>query len=257
MSEPEKERSTPGKIHQAMAAIMAEVGPVAKKKNSMGHKTRNIDDVCNEIHPILARHGVYTMSRVVSAQHAEKESKGGGTLLFTRLHMALRFVADDGSWDETEAYGEAMDSGDKAGNKAMSAAFKYALAQAFCLPTEAVDSDDEPQPEPKAGTKTASPPDRKGVSLDANHENGDGYSARLKGPANSEQLKEIMALAVDLYGSKEAASEKLQAILNAKGLAKPADLTYGDADGLVVVLKKKLSERDLPFGQTSQPAQQI
>ena len=33
-------------------------------------------------------------------------------------------------------YGEAMDSGDKATNKAMSAAYKYAAMQAFCIPTE-------------------------------------------------------------------------------------------------------------------------
>jgi hypothetical protein len=32
--------------------------------------------------------------------------------------------------------GEAMDSGDKSSNKAMSAAYKYAAFQAFCIPTE-------------------------------------------------------------------------------------------------------------------------
>ncbi|MGL9724902.1 ERF family protein, partial [Sodalis sp. (in: enterobacteria)] len=40
---------------------------------------------------------------------------------------------------------EAMDSGDKATNKAMSIAYKYAAFQAFCIPTEetAIDADAE------------------------------------------------------------------------------------------------------------------
>lgn len=249
LKEQETAHATPGKIHEAMAAIMAEVGPVAKKKNAMGHKTRGIDDICNELHPILAKHHVYTTSRVLSANHSEKESKSGGTLLFTRLCMALRFVADDGSWVETQAYGEAMDSGDKAGNKAMSAAYKYALTQAFCLATEAVDSDDEPQPEPKLGTTG-------GMVLDSTRENGDGHTANLRGPANSDQLREIMTLATDLYGGKEAAAEKLQAILTAKGLSKPADLKYEDAEILIGKLKGRLSERDVPFGQTTPADQQ-
>jgi hypothetical protein len=44
--------------------------------------------------------------------------------------------ADDGSMHEVVTFGEAMDSGDKATNKAMSAAYKYACMQAFCIPTE-------------------------------------------------------------------------------------------------------------------------
>jgi hypothetical protein len=39
-------------------------------------------------------------------------------------------------------FGEAMDSGDKATNKAMSAAYKYACFQAFSIPTESRDDED-------------------------------------------------------------------------------------------------------------------
>ena len=41
-----------------------------------------------------------------------------------------------------KTFGEAMDSGDKATNKAMSAAYKYAALQAFAIPTEG-DNDTE------------------------------------------------------------------------------------------------------------------
>ena len=54
------------------------------------------------------------------------------------------FVAiEDGSKHTVKTYGEAMDSGDKATNKAMSAAYKYAAFQAFAIPTEGNNSEDE------------------------------------------------------------------------------------------------------------------
>ena len=42
----------------------------------------------------------------------------------------------DGSRHDATIYGEAMDSADKATNKAMSAAYKYAVLLTFCIPTE-------------------------------------------------------------------------------------------------------------------------
>jgi hypothetical protein len=44
--------------------------------------------------------------------------------------------AVDGSSHTVHVIGEAMDSADKATNKAMSAAYKYMAMQVFCIPTE-------------------------------------------------------------------------------------------------------------------------
>jgi hypothetical protein len=57
----------------------------------------------------------------------------------------------DGSSIEVVTVGEAMDSGDKSCNKAMSTAQKYAIFQVFAIPTEELkDSDDDsPDPLPK------------------------------------------------------------------------------------------------------------
>lgn len=50
--------------------------------------------------------------------------------------------ADDGSSHIVEVYGEALDSGDKGTAKAMSAAYKLAMLQAFCIPVQdSVDAD--------------------------------------------------------------------------------------------------------------------
>jgi hypothetical protein len=64
------------------------------------------------------------------------------------LKVQFRFYASDGSYVEAITEGEAMDSGDKATNKAQSAAFKYACMELFCIPTkELLDADAETQPE--------------------------------------------------------------------------------------------------------------
>ena len=46
------------------------------------------------------------------------------------------FYAEDGTSVEAITIGEGMDSGDKATNKSMAIAMKYALFQVFCIPTE-------------------------------------------------------------------------------------------------------------------------
>ncbi len=62
--------------------------------------------------------------------------------------MKFRFCADDGSSIEAVTIGEGMDSGDKATNKAMAVAFKYACFQVFCIPTEEMKDPDADTPEP-------------------------------------------------------------------------------------------------------------
>lgn len=49
------------------------------------------------------------------------------------IKCTYTFHAADGSSVATEAIGEGMDSGDKATNKAMTAAYKYALIQVFAM----------------------------------------------------------------------------------------------------------------------------
>jgi hypothetical protein len=57
-----------------------------------------------------------------------------------------------------QTYGEAMDSADKATNKAMSAAYKYAAFLAFCIPTEGDNDADATTPEPAARPQTMTRP---------------------------------------------------------------------------------------------------
>lgn len=127
------------KAINAVQADLAKTGITKDRTNSQGsgYKFRGIDDVYNTIAPLLSKHGLCILPRVLSRQCDERQSKNGGALFYVTVEAEFDFVcAEDGSKHTVKTFGEAMDSGDKATNKAMSAAYKYAAFQAFSIPTE-------------------------------------------------------------------------------------------------------------------------
>lgn len=98
--------------------------------------------------PLLAEHGLCILPRMTERSCEERQSKSGGALFYTTVKAEFDFVcAEDGSKHTVVTYGEAMDSGDKSTNKAMSAAYKYAAFQAFAIPTEGDNDADAHTPE--------------------------------------------------------------------------------------------------------------
>jgi len=131
------------KVYKAINAVQAELSSVGitKDRRNMqgsGYNFRGIDDVYNAIAPLLAKHSLCILPRVLTRECVERASKSGGALFYVTVEVEFDFVsAEDGSKHTVKTFGEAMDSGDKATNKAMSAAYKYAAFQAFSIPTEA------------------------------------------------------------------------------------------------------------------------
>lgn len=108
-----------------------------RRNQQQGYNFRGIDDVYNVLSPLLAKHGLCILPRMLSRQCEERQTAKGGTLFYVTVEAEFDFVcAEDGSKHTVKTFGEAMDSGDKATNKAMSAAYKYAAFQAFAIPTE-------------------------------------------------------------------------------------------------------------------------
>lgn len=136
-------------IFEAIPKVIADVGAVGKDKVNkvQGFKYRSIDDVFNALNPALAKNGVFivplTLSRTVT--ECGKTSKGA-TVVKVVLKMKFTFYAADGSHVEAIVFGEAMDMADKATNKAMSIAYKYACFQIFCIPTEEMQDPDANSP---------------------------------------------------------------------------------------------------------------
>ncbi len=144
--------TTEGKIYKAIPCIMGEINAVGKnKKNTQqGFMYRGIDDVMNAINPALVKHNVFIVPEVMEQSREERKTAKGGSLLYSVCRMKFRFCADDGSYVEAVTIGEGMDSGDKATNKAMAVAFKYACFQVFCIPTEEMKDPDAETPEPSS-----------------------------------------------------------------------------------------------------------
>lgn len=129
------------KVYEAIVKVSAKLavnGITKDKKNeSQGYRFRGIDDIYNALAPIMADAKLCILPNVLERTVIEKASKSGGTLFYVTVKVDHAFVsAEDGSEHHVVTYGEAMDSGDKATNKAMSAAYKYAAIEAFCIPTE-------------------------------------------------------------------------------------------------------------------------
>ena len=137
----ESNSETVPKVYAAIAKVTAALATEgigkSRKNEQQGYKFRGIDDVYNAIARHLSNAGLCVLPKVVSREVVERATKNGGVLFYVTVQVEFSFVcAEDGSEHVVTTYGEAMDSGDKATNKAMSAAYKYAAMQAFCIPTE-------------------------------------------------------------------------------------------------------------------------
>lgn len=129
------------KVYAAINAVqrdLAKTGITKDRRNqAQGYNFRGIDDVYNTLSPALAEHGLCILPRMLSRSCEERQTVKGGTVLYTVVEAEFDFVCtEDGSRHVVKTYGEAMDSGDKSTNKAMSAAYKYAAMQSFAIPTE-------------------------------------------------------------------------------------------------------------------------
>lgn len=153
----------PPLIYKKMSEVMKDIGYVGKSQTNtaQGFKFRGIDTFINTLNPALNKHGVFVAPKVVSEWHDLREvtrSTGKpGIDKHVHLQMSYTFYAEDGSSVVIGPIAaEGIDSGDKATNKALSAALKYALIQTFMIPTEDLVDGDSESPTMAASTpKTA------------------------------------------------------------------------------------------------------
>ena len=150
-------------IYQAIIGVMSDIGVIGKEKKNaqQGFKYRGVDDVMNALQPVMVQHGLFVVPEIIDQKREERQTNRGGNLIYSVCTVRYTFYAKDGSSVQCVVVGEGMDSGDKATNKAMSIAFKYACFQVFCIPTEEMkDPDAEvhtvaPREEPKIAAATA------------------------------------------------------------------------------------------------------
>lgn len=125
-----------GDIFKLMSQVMAEMAVVGKNRRNteQGYNFRSIDDVYGAAQPALVKAGVFCTPRVLSKTIKDVTSKSGGAGTHVILDVEFEWCAPDGSSVTCVLPGEATDYSDKACNKAMSAAYKYAIFQTFAVP---------------------------------------------------------------------------------------------------------------------------
>lgn len=144
-------------IYRAISGVIADVGAVGKDKmnKQQGFKFRSVDDVYNALHPALAKNKVFIVPEILEqTREVVGTTKNGAKMTLVICKIKFTFFAEDGSSIETILIGEALDTGDKATNKAMAVAYKYACFQVFCIPTEEMIDPDSESPEVKSEGST-------------------------------------------------------------------------------------------------------
>lgn len=134
------------KVYSAIAAVAAQMAKDGISKSRVNQeqkfKFRGIDETLNALAPVLSTHGLVILPRMLSRHLTERLTQRGNPLFSVVVEAEFDFVAaEDGSKHTIKTFGEAMDTGDKATNKAMSIAYKYAAFLAFCIPVEGMGAD--------------------------------------------------------------------------------------------------------------------
>lgn len=218
------------KIYKAIAEVMRQTSAISKsrKNQQQGFQFRGVDDVMNELHGTLAECGVFVVPEVLEENRTEGKTKTGGVMFYTRLKTSFTFYAEDGSSVRSVVIGEAMDTGDKASNKALSIGFKYACLQVFCIPTEE-DKDPDGQShefQPQAVQKKPAPAPKQKLPFEPKG-----------GETTPEEAETIRMLLSATYEDKKPVftSDELKAFSNSR-----KDLT---AKELIAKIKSELDVR--------------
>jgi len=134
-------------VYRSINSVMRELNRTGISKdhtNLQGqYKYRSIDDVMNRLSPVLVKHKLCVLPRALERSTMDRNSRNSELLVSVCLKQAFDIVSTvDQSFHTVEAWGEALDGGDKGTSKAMSAAYKAAMLQTFCIPVAGMDDAD-------------------------------------------------------------------------------------------------------------------
>ncbi|MEU9998049.1 ERF family protein [Streptomyces sp. NPDC050848] len=150
-------------VYTLMARVMRDVRNVGKDglNEHQNYRFRGVDGAIGALAQPLRDHGVFMTPEVLDC-----ESEVRGRMNAVRMRVAFHFYGPAGDRVTAITMGEASDTADKASNKAMSAALKYALIHTFMIPVDAASLDDGDRDHP-AGQRSPA----------------DAYMQRLRKPA--------------------------------------------------------------------------
>lgn len=148
-------------VHSALLRVMRDLPVVGKEQRNEESPEqfmfRGVDAMVNAVGPLLRKHGVQHMPKVLKADLRPVGTDRGAAMV-AWVRMRYTFHGPDGSKRKAEVIGEAMDAGDKALSKAQSVAWRVALIQVFAVPTGERDPDSFTYRRTEGGQRAASRP---------------------------------------------------------------------------------------------------
>ena len=137
-------------VLKALCAVQSDLAQAGISKddtnNFDNYKFRGIDAVLNALAPILSKHGVIIMPSVLSSEIRGITTSQGKPQQHAKVVVEYTLYDVEGDSIKHQFVGEGMDRGDKAINKACTAAYKYFLFEAFCIPVEGTPDADSESP---------------------------------------------------------------------------------------------------------------
>lgn len=154
-------------VYAAIHAVATDLAAIGIPKDHLNatddYRYRSIDDVLGKLAPFLAKHRLCVLPKALERFEQDRMFERDERYLHVCLRMGFTLISvDDGTSHVVEAYGEALDASDKATAKAMTAAYKSAMIQTFCIPVCGADDADHSvkkdkprlhEPEPVQGWK--------------------------------------------------------------------------------------------------------
>ncbi len=132
-------------VVEALSAVMHDVQAVGKAQRNLqqGYVFRGIDAVVNAVGPAFRQHGIVAVPHQSEARYRDVLTNTGKPSRECTVQVTYRFYGPAGDFIECSVPGESMDFGDKGAPKAMSVAYRIALLQALCIPTDEPDPDSQ------------------------------------------------------------------------------------------------------------------
>ena len=140
-----------GRIYPALLGVLTDLPAIGKdqRNTQQNYQYRGLETITGTLKPLLVKHKVAVVPTVLESRHELRAASGDRQMPMTYLRVRFAFTSlEDGSTVEAVTEGEGSDYGDKGSNKAMSAAFKYALVQTLCI----ADFDDSDAESPEHDT---------------------------------------------------------------------------------------------------------
>lgn len=151
-------------VQEAVRRVMTDIGHVGVGKGGYNkqqdYSFRGIDDFVQALSPILSRHGVILLPNAGEPTITQHPTARGGIQFMCIVRVEWTIVGPRGDTLIAATIGQALDSSDKAANKSMSAAFKYALGQVFAIPNIGWAEQDSDSPQVPAQEDTTDLIDR-------------------------------------------------------------------------------------------------